>query len=949
MADPSFNLAGLSNKTKNLLDKTDIKKSENKDVERQKPSVNKVRNSQTYKDITECANKQPSKSETAVPRCTDEEFDLLVANCCRGILVHNKEYVVKNEAIETTTKPSLGLSTKQTKTVKKEFCTQIEMNTFEESLKSIGSSLDISLNSEDSSIGTSNHKNNCSKKVKDVVTEKVFIAIAHYSLIAVKSMQLFEQNLKLTPLALREIRKIEELVSNMGKKNKAITDICCKFINTFGSHVCNGNIDVGGILKTSTLYESETKLTVEKCQNLAKRAHAAYIKYMKTAAAEASFYFRDETHKETNMKAEESKLVFSCSQLSYPSEDWNHAEWFKNLLKHPGFWCVIGRGSPTGIWNILLNHSNDISDCYRIAAMLRNAWQTKWNQNPDEGLDQVVQSAISSISDFIGRIENFSRENIVEVIEKLTCCACLNHRFKEYWSVTKFVSFFQNAVTKSNELSLKHKVCLKILLGLLCQSPLNEQKDVLKWFKSPLFSCKENVFETIIHFMNNALKPIYIDMSYDNAEKHWKSQVNEQITTEIALIIKHHGEHFNDKTQCIYIARCVAKLGFDFEKMQSLYLHGDNPVEKCFLAFSKEKIKMSLSKDLQFEKMIESDFFLAMHISKSIYPRYTELQLYKIFVDDLSDLCEKTLKIAVDQKDLGTVLKIASLGFDINLRKCGADPLSSIIEQQFQIQVLVWNTQNEHTFFEGLTCYHAISALNSVFMETVETLVTEVPEFIEKVLSFYTGFRLNICSKLADMQTKISTQTECVMLEIIVSRAFQNMKKDKNFQFKSIDDIRVLVKDMASSLNETSKKVSLYSKEIPSDQGKFVKFLKTCFLSLWQNSRTQLSNRCQSDVSHAITVLDDFFKRELKRLCLSSLCLCSEENPVDIRSLTVQKLCNQEKVTYKEVERFLNVHYSKIKRFLMRFFRIFIFLYEKAENAINSATSAYLDSRRLTQ
>lgn len=561
-------------------------------MERQKPSV---RSSQTYKDVTEsCANKQTGKSETPDPHCTDEESDLLVGNCCRGFLLHNNEYLIKNEAIKTTTKPSLGMCTKETKTVKKEFCTQIEMSTFEEGLKSTGSSLDVSLNS---SKGTSNHKTDCSKKLKDVVTEKVFIAIAHYSLVTVKSMQLFEQNLKLTPLALSEIRKIEDLISNMGEKNKAIMDICCKFINTFGSHVYNGNIDVGGILKTSTLYENDTKLSVEKCQELAKRAHAAYIQYMKTADAEASFHLSDETIKETNMKAEVSKFEFSCSQLSYPSEYMNHAEWSKHLVKHPGSWCVIGRGSPTGIWNILLNHCNDIPDCYRIAAMLRNSWQTKWNQSPDEGLDQVVQGAISSISDFIGKIENFSHENIIEVIVKLTCCACLNQRFNEYWSVTKFVSFFQNAVTKSNNLSLKHKVCLKILLGLLCQSTLNEHEDVLKWFKSPLLSCKENVFDTIILFMNNKLKPIYTEMSYDNAEKHWKGQVNEQITTEIAIIIKQHGEHFNENTQCIHIARFAAKLGFDFEKMQRSNLQENIHVKEC-ITFPQEKVKMQVSKVL---------------------------------------------------------------------------------------------------------------------------------------------------------------------------------------------------------------------------------------------------------------------------------------------------------------------------------------------------------------
>lgn len=938
MADPSSNLAGFSNKTKNLPDNTDIKKSENKAAERQKPSVNKVRNSQTYKDIIECADNKPGTSETAISRCTDEEFDLLLANCCRGFLVHNKEYLMKNEAIETTTKPSLGQSTKQMKTVKKEFCTQIEINNFEEGLTSAGSCFDISLCSNESKKGTSNHNNDSSKNVKDAVTEKIFIAIAQYSFVAVKSMQLFEQNLRLTPLALMEIRKIEEQISNLGEKSKAITDLCCKFIDTFGSHVCKGNIDVGGILKTSTLYESETKLTVEKCQNLVKKAHAAYIKHTEAAAAEASFCFTDERNKETNSNAEESKLTYSCSQLSYPLKYWNHAEWSSNLLKNPGTWCVLGRGSPIGIWNILLNHRNEIPDCYRISAILRNAWQNKWNQTPDEELDQIVQRGISSIADIISRTENFSQKNVIEVIEKMTRSASLNHRFKEYVSVNKFVLFFKNTVTKSNELSLKHKVCLKILLGLLCQSSLNEHEDVLKWFKTPLLSCKEHVFDTINLFMNNTLKPIYTDMSYDNAEKHWKSQVNEQITTEIAIIIKQHGEYFNDNTQCIHIARFAAKLGFDFEKMQRSKLQGNIHVKE-FITFPQEKVKMQVFKDLQFEKMIESDFFRAWHISQSIFPRCNELKLSQVFVQELSDLCEKALKNAVDGIDLGAILLIASLGFNIKLRSfADQDPLSSLNLKRFKRHALIWNTQKGHTFVGDLTCHHAMSALDSVFTETVETLEKKNSKFIEMAISFIASLRSKISMQLQNAQTKKSVQRECIWFEVIVSKAFKNIETYKICPLKSSCDIRKLVEDMATCLK--SQQVCLYSKEPPSDQNKFVEFVKEYFFTLWQNSRTQLKNRCQSDDSHAITVLDDFFKGELERLCRSSLSLSSGMTPVDIRSYIVQNLCNQPKVTLKDAEHVINGHSSRIKRFLM----IFIFLYKQTQNTIYSWNSAYKES-----
>lgn len=936
MDDLSSDLAGFKEKTKKMFDKTKIEKSGNVTAKKEKQSVNKVRDSQTFKDIkTEFDNKllkQSAESDISIAYCNDEEHDLLVANCCLGLLVYDEEKEFKNKAVETTTRPNFGLSTEKVIQSYKEFCTQVDMHKFEEVLNSTGPSLELSVGSNNLKLGTSHLKNSTSTKLKEDTTENVFIGLTAYSFVPVITFQLLESDLRLTPLALKEIRKIENLISNMGEKNKAIMDSCCKFIETFGSHVSTGSIDVGGIRWMSTIYDSKTQMTIEKCKDIARQAHAGYIKFMETATAEASYHVESDKNKATEEITEESKLVHSCTHLSYPLNDCKYAEWSNNLIKHPGAWRVIKRGSRTGIWNILLNHSDDIQECYRIAAMIRNAWQKKWNQNPDEVLDQEVTCAISSISGFRHNdviLKSFSRKNVVQVIEKLTLCASLNNRFKEYWSVGKFVSFFQNAVSQSNELHLKHKVCLKILLGLLSDLTLNEHEDIVKWFTSPLFSCRENIFEAIIHFMTNAMNPVYTDISYEDAEKHWKRQVNEQITTELAIIIKQHADYFTDNKQCIYIARCLAKLGFDFEKMQRSYLHGDYSVEDFFIAITQKTVKSSASQDLQLEiKMIERDFFRALHISKSIYKKYNELQLHQAFVDELSNLCEKTLKETGDQIDLSTALLIATLGFDLQLMKFSTDidPFSSIIEEQFKIYALVWNLQNGHSFLEDLSCYHVISALNSVFIKTVETLEQKVPKCIAEAQSYIFSLRSNILAQLQNTRTKYSVQRECIMLEIIVSKSFQNMTKDRFFQLNSSREFRILVDDMASSLNKSSKQISLYSRPIPPDPDHFVVFLRECVLSLWRHSRTQMVNRCQSDTGHEIKVFDEFFKRELKCLCSSSLRSCLVTRPGDIRSNIVQNLCNQSTVTCKEVESFLAVHYPRLKWFLMRFFSIFLFL-----------------------
>lgn len=950
MDDLSSDLAGFKEKTTKKFDKTKIEKSGNVTAKKEKQSVNKVRDSQLFKDIkTEFDNKllkKSSESDISITYCTDEENDLLVANCCLGLLVHNKELKLKNKAVETTTRPTFGLSKKDVIKRNEEFCTQVDMHRFEEGLKSAGPLLELSVGSHNLKLGTYHLKNGSSTKLKEDNTVNVSIAITAYSFVPLITFELFESNLRLTPLALEDIRKIENL-SNMGVKNKAIMDSCCKFIETFGSHVSTGSIDVGGICCLSTTYDSKTKMNIEKCQDIARRAHTGYIQFMKTATAEVSYHAESDKNKATEEITEESKLVHSCTQLSYPLNDCNYAEWSNNLIKHPGAWRVLNRGSPTGIWNILLNHSDDIQGCYQIAAMIRNAWQNKWNQNPDEVLDQVVTCAISSISDFLNNdiiLKSFSRKNVVQVIEKLTLCASLNNRFKEYWSVGKFVPFFQNAVSQSNELHLKHKVCLKILLGLLSDSALNEHEDIVKWFTSPLFRCRENIFEAIIHFMTNAMKPVYTDLSYEDAEKHWKRQVNEQITTEIGIIFKHHGDYFNDNKQCIYIARCLAKLGFDFEKMQRSYLHGDYSVEDFFIAITQKTVKSSASQDLQLEnKMIERDFFRALHISKSIYKKYNELQLHQAFFDELSNLCEKTLKETGDQLYLGTALQIATLGFDLQLMKFSPDidPFSSIIEEQFKIYALVWNLQNGHSFFDDLSCYHVISALNSVFIKTVETLEQKFPKCIEEAQSYIFSLRLNILTQLQNTRTKTSVQRECIMLEIIFSKAFQNMTKKRVFQLNSSREFRILVDDMASSLNKSSKQVSLYPRPIPSNQDPFVVFLRECVLSLWRNSRTQMVNRCKSDTGHEIKVFDEFFKRELEFLCSSSLRSCLVTKPRDIRSNIVQNLCNQSTVTCIDVESFLAVHNSRLKWLIMRIISIFQFLYDQADQLANSTISAF--------
>ncbi|VDI83549.1 Hypothetical predicted protein [Mytilus galloprovincialis] len=376
--------------------------------------------------------------------------------------------------------------------------------------------------------------------------------------------------------------------------------------------------------------------------------------------------------------------------------------------------------------------------------------------------------------------------------------------------------------------------------------------------------------------MTNAMKPVYTDISYKDAEKHWKRQVNEQITTKIGIIIKQHGDYFNDNKQCIFIARCLAKLGFDFEKLQRSYRHhghGDYSVEDFFIAITQKTVKSSASQDLQFQiQMIERYFFRALHICKSVYKKYNELQLHQAFVDELSNWCEKTLKETGDQIDLGTALLIATLGFDFQLMKFSTDidPFSSIIEEQFKIYALVWNLQNENSFSEDLSCYHVISVLNSVFIKTVETLEEQFPKSIEEARSYIFSLRSNILTQLQNTRTKNLVQRECILLEIIFSKAFQNMTKDRVFQLNSSGEFRILVDDMASSLNKSSKQVSLYSRPIPPNPDPFVVFLRECVLSLWRNSRTQMVNRCESDTGHEIRVFDEFFKRELEWLCSSS-------------------------------------------------------------------------------
>lgn len=949
MEDLSSDLAAF--KAKTMFDKTKIEKSGNVTAKKEKQPVNKMRDSQIFKDIkTEFDNKpfkQSAESDISIVYCTAEEHDLLVANCCLGLLVYDKELELKNKAVETTTRPNFELSTEEAINKYAEFCTQVDMHKFEEVLKSAGPLLELSVGSNNLKLGTSHLKNSSSTKLKEDTTENVFIALTSYDFVPVIKFQLFESELRLTSLALKEIRKIEHLISNMGEKNKAIMDSFYKFIETFGSHVSIGSIDVGGIRLMSTTYDSKTQMTFDKCQDIARRAHTGYIKFMKTATAEASYHVESDKNKSTEEITEESNLVHSCTQLGYPFTDCKYEEWKNNLKKHPGAWRVIKRGSPTGIWNILLNHSDDIQGCYRIAAMLRNAWQTKWNQNPDEVLDQEVTCAISSISDFLNNdiiLKSFSRKNVVQVIEKLTLCASLNNRFKEYWSVGKFVPFFQHAVSQSNELHLKHKVCLKILLGLLSDLTLNEHEDIVKWFTSPLFSCRENIFDAIIHFMTNEMKPVYTDISYKDAEKHWKRQVNEQITTEIGIIIKQHGDYFNDNKQCIFIARCLAKLGFDFEKLQRSYRHGDYSVEDFFIAITQKTAKSSDSQDLQFEiKIIDRDFFRALHISKSVYKKYNELQLHQAFVDELSNLCEQTLKETADQIDLGTALLIATLGFDLKLMKFSTDidPLSSIIEEQFTIYALVWNLQKGHSFSEDLSCYHVISALNSVFIKTVETLEEEVPKCIEEAQSYIFSLRSNILTQLQNTRTKNSVQRDCIMLEIIVSKAFQNMTKNRGFQLNSSREFRILVDDMASSLNKSTKQVSLYSRPIPHNPDPFVVFLRECVLSLWRNSRTQMVNRCQSDTGHEIRVFDEFFKKELECLCSFSLRSCLVTKPGDIRSNIVQNLCNQSTVTCIDAESFLAVHIPRLKWLLMRLISIVQFLYDQADQLANSTISAF--------
>lgn len=943
MEESPSNIAKFREKSKEMLGTKEKKYPENVDAKRQKPTVDKVMDSKIYKDIIKGpVNKQSNDSKTVITRCTDEEHDLLVESSCRGILVHSKEWEIKDKAIEITTRLLPSLANIEYDSKKKEFCTKNEMNRYEEQLKSTGFGLDISLDFEDIKIGTSHSKEDNSKHDADILTDNVFFAIVDYHYVKTMSLQLSQTQLRLAPLALEEIQKLQKLISKMGYRNRAVKDACCQFIDTFGSHVSIGSVDIGGILKTSTIYDSTTQMTEKKCKDFAKQEHAAYINLMKIANLEASLKIENEQKKETIYIREDTKLQHACSQINYPLNVCNSEEWKKKLINNPGAWCIIRRGSTTGIWNILLNHKDEIRECATIASMIRNAWQETWGQCQIDRLDKVVCVDIESL------LENIDRSKIEEIIVKLTMAASLNSRFKEYFPVTKCIPFFRNAVSKRNELQLKYKVHLKVLLGFIDNLKyIEDNEDILNWFLSPLFSCEESVYEYTLRFLTSDLYPIYIDLSFQAKEKHWMIQVNRQIQTEIAYIIKHNCYSLNDEKQCIMFARCAVKLGFDFENMQTTDQQRHKSVEDFFLAVSQENAKSSLTPFLQFKQKIERDFFQALQVSKSISQKCNEQQVYKAFQNDFSDICENCFENAINQRDLETVLLLATLGFDIELRKFRTDQnlLLPSVEKTFQRYAVVWNAGRSDTFSEVVSCYDVISALSSVFVETVEKLEKGFPEFLVKAYLFYNRLRSNICAQLQDTQKEIVNQEECILLEIIISKALQNMENGNIACLESSDDLRILIEDMATSLHKFSKQISLYSRKIPCDQKVFVKFLKECFLSLWQTSRSQLINRCQPDAVRAVKVLDEFFKRELERLCRSSLNMCTTTELVDIRSKILQNICYQSEVNCKAVERFVDIHYSVIKMYLYRFLRFVYLLAEKIDNFIKSLTSSNLDAR----
>ena len=307
---------------------------------------------------------------------TDEDL-MRRASCFKGVLFSNnidENLKVRRSLLQVKSDTSITLY--EPSMIEKTYVKEIEgsekRNIFLKSLKSCG---DISTKCDDLVFVPDAGHDPKSPKSTDK-HGKGHCQVFSYSkftlhCISLKCFRSSNKSLSFSQDALVDLLKIQKL---LGAQDILKAQTASKtFFQTFGTHICFGDVHFGGIGVVETRYECSNCVDKQKIKTMVDRVHAEHVEAIDGASG-ASNLERDKGKMD---ESEKRNIKVECTKIGGPHGVDGFQEWKKGLVNDNSTWCVVNAGmlrenAPMGVWDLLSIIPEGFDDVERLSSFLKN-------------------------------------------------------------------------------------------------------------------------------------------------------------------------------------------------------------------------------------------------------------------------------------------------------------------------------------------------------------------------------------------------------------------------------------------------------------------------------------------------------------------------------------------------------------------------------------------------
>ncbi|XP_034034855.1 interferon-induced very large GTPase 1-like isoform X1 [Thalassophryne amazonica] len=307
-------------------------------------------------------------------------------SACCGIYVTKKESSLlgrRRQVITVNNDLEFSGSDLAEQAVTQEFHEQASMQTFLNKMENHGKTFAVAANvntlffqAEGSASWGRDTEN---ESTQDTRSHSNYALAIKYLKVPIKSIYLNTTSVKLNREVLDVLVSIETKLAN---KNQNREGIFQNFFETYGSHVCVGLVEFGGIMygkAESTHMKSSQK---ESTKNLVKEAVNASFSLGGSVGSISgglkTGYSAHDLKGSLSGRYTEDELKsvsVSLTRIGGPPEVSETEAWKKGLVEHNSTWRLIDKGSDLkAIWELILFHKDHFSDGLNLALSMQSAW-----------------------------------------------------------------------------------------------------------------------------------------------------------------------------------------------------------------------------------------------------------------------------------------------------------------------------------------------------------------------------------------------------------------------------------------------------------------------------------------------------------------------------------------------------------------------------------------------